>query len=113
MKSPEFLNSVVFFMAEGMELFLFAVFGERVATESRAMADAAYCASWWRLPPRYRVYFGLMIQRAQRPCYLKAANWLNCSLESYMTVLRASFSMMALLQNINEKGGLGLEQEGV
>ncbi|XP_059621286.1 odorant receptor 45b-like [Phlebotomus argentipes] len=112
-QSAEFLNSVVFFMANGLELFLFAIFGEKIATESRAVADAAYRASWWRFPPRYRRYFGLMIQRAQKPCYFKAANWLNCSMESYMTVLRASFSMMALLQNLNEKGGFGLEQEDI
>ncbi|XP_055683132.1 odorant receptor 9a-like [Lutzomyia longipalpis] len=112
-QSPEFLNSVVFFMAEGIELFLFAAFGERIATESTAIADSAFGTSWYRFPPRHRKYFGLMIQRAQRPCYLSALNWLHCSLESYMNVLKASFSMMALLQNLNEKGGLSAEQEAI
>ncbi|GAB0092369.1 hypothetical protein DMENIID0001_073590 [Sergentomyia squamirostris] len=109
--SPEFLNSVVFFIAEGMELFLFAAFGERITTESAAVAEAVYIANWWRFPPKHRKYFQLMILRAQKPCYVRALNWLNCSLESYMNVLKASFSMMALLQNINEKGGFGVEQE--
>ncbi|XP_063821309.1 odorant receptor 46a-like [Ostrinia nubilalis] len=94
--SAEFWMVFVYLNCMLSQLFIYCYFGTQVKVESEFIAQSAYCSSWSRLSPAFRRQLVILMQCA-RPIVPCAAKIVPVSLETYIAVLRASYTLFTIL----------------
>ncbi|KAL0840581.1 hypothetical protein ABMA28_015790 [Loxostege sticticalis] len=94
--SAEFWMVFVYLNCMLAQLFIYCYFGTQVKYESEFVAQSAYCGAWTRLSPAFRRQLGILMQCA-RPIVPCAAKIVPVSLETYIAVLRASYTLFTIL----------------
>lgn len=77
---------LTFTIAIGFLLGIYCWHGNEVTLESCKIADAIYECNWIYCDKNAKICLMLMIQRAQKPCYLTAAKFTNVVLDTYVAV---------------------------
>lgn len=83
-----------------VELLIYCYYGNEVTYHGILVSDAAYATTWYKFPARLRRYLYVMILQAQRPKVFMGLKIVNCSLESYTSVLNTVGSALALLRSV-------------
>lgn len=91
MTTLEILKYVGYFLCITVESFIPCYFGERVVTVSNDLAKAIYNVKWYEQDIRFRKYFVLLLQRAQKEERLMAGNQIPISLRSFYEVIFYNF----------------------
>lgn len=66
--------------------YISCYYANNVTMKSFAAAEIAYDMEWYKLPVQNRLFVQRMIQRAQKPFYLKGYDIVDCSLSTFLNV---------------------------
>uniref|UniRef100_A0A0U4VTA3 Putative odorant receptor n=1 Tax=Reticulitermes speratus TaxID=60591 RepID=A0A0U4VTA3_9NEOP len=92
-----YLISVVF------QLGLYCTLGSNLMMQSEAVFKAVYESDWYNQSQRYKYCTRMMIMRGQRPVKITAGRFGTLSLPLFASMLRSSYSYLALLRQMHEK----------
>ncbi|KAL0850684.1 hypothetical protein ABMA28_006629 [Loxostege sticticalis] len=96
--SIEFASMTLFITCILTELFLYCYYGNEVTTESDRMMESIYAMEWLHAPVRFKKSLVLMMERAKRPLRPAAGLIIPLSLNTFVTILRSSYTFYAVLR---------------
>nr|AQQ73506.1 olfactory receptor 26 [Heliconius melpomene rosina] len=96
--SIEFASTALFILCILTELFLYCYYGNELTVESDKLVCSVYCMRWQRAPPRLRRLLVLVMERARRPLRPIAARLVPLSLETFLKILKSSYTFYAVLR---------------
>ncbi|XP_030565668.1 putative odorant receptor 85d [Drosophila novamexicana] len=91
---------VLFLFCAMVQVFMIGSYAQRLINASEQIGEAVYKHDWFLADLRYRKLMLVIIQRAQRPSYLKATNLLKVSLVTVTDLLQLSYKFFALLRTM-------------
>ncbi|KAJ3663552.1 hypothetical protein Zmor_007803 [Zophobas morio] len=99
--SVEFLFLVSYEMAVVAQIFIYCWFGNEVQVKSNNVSFAIYESKWPEFSKKIQKNIWFFMFRSQTPLRMSALNVFYLSLESFMAILKTSWSYFALLQQVN------------
>ncbi|XP_050669832.1 odorant receptor Or2-like [Leptidea sinapis] len=96
--SLEFVSMTLFIFCILTELFLYCYFGNELTVESDQLAGAAYAMRWEDTSLPFRRSLLLLMLRARRPLRPAAGRVLPLSLETFLKILKSSYTFYAVLR---------------
>ncbi|XP_037298843.1 odorant receptor 4-like [Manduca sexta] len=96
--SIEFASTTLFIVCILTELFLYCYYGNEVAVESDLVLQSMYALEWLAVPRRVRRALLIAMERAQRPMRPAAGAVLPLTLDTYVKILKSSYSFYAVLR---------------
>ncbi|XP_063827150.1 odorant receptor 94b-like [Ostrinia nubilalis] len=96
--SIEFASMTLFITCILTELFLYCYYGNEVTVESDRMVEAVYAMEWLHAPLRFKRSLVLLMERAKRPLRPAAGLIIPLSLNTFVTILRSSYTFYAVLR---------------
>ncbi|XP_041971978.1 odorant receptor 49b-like [Aricia agestis] len=96
--SAEFASMLLFIACILTELFLYCYYGNELKVESGLVASAAYSMRWVGLSARARRMLLLLLLRAGRDLSPAAAGLVPLSLETYVKIIKSSYTFFAVLR---------------
>ncbi|XP_020716058.1 odorant receptor 94a-like [Ceratitis capitata] len=97
----QFLTFVQVNLIMILEIFLPCYYGNEVIAQSSALNNATYNSEWFRCSPGLRKYLVIYMAMLQRPLRVRAADFFDISLEIFTNTMKNTYSLMALLLNMN------------
>ncbi|VVC98469.1 unnamed protein product [Leptidea sinapis] len=94
----EFVSMTLFIFCILTELFLYCYFGNELTVESDQLAGAAYAMRWEDTSLPFRRSLLLLMLRARRPLRPAAGRVLPLSLETFLKILKSSYTFYAVLR---------------
>nr|CAH7722565.1 unnamed protein product [Callosobruchus chinensis] len=98
--SPEFLSQMQYCCNVILQLFLFCYFGNELCVSSEQINKALYDSNWYSASPRYKRSIILTMCRMQKIMYVTTGKFSPLTLASFVSVVKHSFSYLALFQNM-------------
>ncbi|KAJ3663548.1 hypothetical protein Zmor_007801 [Zophobas morio] len=99
--STEFLFLITYGVAVVTQIFMYCWFGNEVQVKSNIVSFAIYESKWPDFSKEIQKYVWFFMFRSQTPVKMSALNVFYLSLESFMAILKTSWSYFALLQQVN------------
>nr|QMS80320.1 odorant receptor [Histia rhodope] len=96
--SIEFTSMVLFILCILTELFIYCYYGNEVTLESERVAGSVYAAQWVPAPAWFRRALLAALVRARRPLRPLAGRVLPLSLNTFLKILKSSYSFYAVLR---------------
>uniref|UniRef100_A0AAU6NDB3 Odorant receptor n=1 Tax=Mythimna loreyi TaxID=667449 RepID=A0AAU6NDB3_9NEOP len=96
--SIEFASTTLFIICILIELFIFCYYGNEVTAESERVTQSLYSMEWRRARLSFRRSLVLVMERAKRPLRPTAGRIIPLSLDTYVTILKSSYSFYAMLR---------------
>ncbi|KAJ8721821.1 hypothetical protein PYW08_004223 [Mythimna loreyi] len=84
------------------QVFIYCYQGNQLSEESSEIAGAAYEAPWYKCSMRVRRSLLIVMVRTRRALRLTAGGFTTLSLASFMAIIKASYSLFTLLQQVDE-----------
>nr|WCC57570.1 odorant receptor 48 [Papilio memnon] len=85
------------------QVFIYCYQGNQLSEESVEVCGAAYTAPWHTFSPPLRRSLLVVMTRSRRPARISAGGFTALSLASFMAIIKASYSLFTLLQQVEEK----------
>ncbi|XP_051169682.1 odorant receptor 67a-like [Leptopilina boulardi] len=82
-----------------MQIFLYCLFGELMIQKSLAVSDTVYRMNWTTLSEKTKKNLIMIMIRSSRPIELNGASIITMSINTFVKVLKASFSIFNLIQS--------------
>ncbi|VEN52485.1 unnamed protein product [Callosobruchus maculatus] len=102
--SPEFISQVAYFGSMFSQIFFYCWYGQSIILKSISISPSHYSTNWYdAYPSNIRSYLFLIMERTKRPLILRAGGVFPLSLSTLMSILRSSYSYMAVLQRLNRQ----------
>nr|QIJ45787.1 olfactory receptor [Glyphodes pyloalis] len=95
--SAELVTTLIYLNCMLSQLFIYCYFGSQVKVESDFVSQSVYCSKWTRLSPKFRRQLLVLMQCSLRPIMPCAAKIVPISLETYIAVLKASYTLFTIL----------------
>ncbi|XP_059048315.1 odorant receptor 46a-like [Achroia grisella] len=95
--SPEFIPMVMYLGCMLGQLFLFCYFGSELKVESEFISQSVYTGDWLALSPSHRRELLLLMCFCSRPLAPRTAYIIPMSLDTYIGVLKSSYSLFTVL----------------
>ncbi|XP_046597653.1 odorant receptor Or1-like [Neodiprion lecontei] len=95
----EFVGMTMYMCCMIYQIFIYCWHGNEIFVQSQSVVVAAYEGNWWNYGKRFNRDLQLLMLRANRPLTLKAGNLLILSLETFVSILRLSYSLFTVLQS--------------
>ncbi|XP_017778204.1 PREDICTED: putative odorant receptor 92a [Nicrophorus vespilloides] len=92
------LRVLLHLMGWVITLMIVSVSGQRLLDESSSLPLCVYNLNWFQYPSKFRKDLILMIIRSQRPLALKTGDFGVMSFETFLAILKTSYSYIALLK---------------
>ncbi|XP_063926001.1 odorant receptor 46a-like [Zophobas morio] len=99
--STEFLFLISYGVAIVTQIFMYCWFGNEVQVKSNNLSFAIYESKWPDFSKKIQKHIWFFMSRSQTPLRMSALNVFYLSLESFMAILKTSWSYFALLQQVN------------
>ncbi|XP_048507801.1 odorant receptor Or1-like [Athalia rosae] len=99
----EVIGTTMYICCMTYQIFIYCWHGNEIVLHSESVVYAAFMGNWWRCGERYKRALRLLMVRANRPLVLKAGNILTLSLQTFVVILRASYSFFTVLQTSTDK----------
>ncbi|NP_001166611.1 olfactory receptor 59 [Bombyx mori] len=96
--SIEFASTALFMGCILTELFLYCYYGNEVTVQSGLVSESVYAMSWLSLCPRERRALVVVLERARRPLRPAAGRVVPLTLNTYLKILKSSYSFYAVLR---------------
>ncbi|XP_019771075.2 odorant receptor Or2 [Dendroctonus ponderosae] len=81
------------------ELGMYCWFGNFVYVESLEVINSCYLSHWEERGPAVRKTLFMLMERAKRPLEIKAVRFFTLSFDTFIVILKWSYSYFALLRN--------------
>nr|WCC57387.1 odorant receptor 48 [Papilio dardanus] len=85
------------------QVFIYCYQGNQLSEESIGVCGAAYAAPWHTFSAPLRRSLLVMMTRCRRAARISAGGFTALSLASFMAIIKASYSLFTLLQQVEEK----------
>ncbi|KAF9411894.1 hypothetical protein HW555_009429 [Spodoptera exigua] len=95
--SAEFVSMAAYLGCMLAQLFIYCYFGTQLKVESELVNQSIYCSDWLILSPRFRRQLLVMMQCCGRPLAPRTAYVIPMSLDTYIHVLRSSYTLFTFL----------------
>ncbi|KAJ3656608.1 hypothetical protein Zmor_015673 [Zophobas morio] len=97
--SMSFVWMVTFLCTMLSEIFLYSFFGTTLYEENQTLIQAVYMGKWYEYDLKSRRALIILMERSRRPMNVTAGKILDLSLETFTTILRRAYSLLAVLKN--------------
>nr|WCC57444.1 odorant receptor 48 [Papilio glaucus] len=84
------------------QVFIYCYQGNQLSEESVRVAEAAYEAPWQTYGATLRRSLLVVMARSRRAALISAGGFITLSLASFMSIIKASYSLFTLLQQVEE-----------
>ncbi|KAJ3635807.1 hypothetical protein MTP99_008683 [Tenebrio molitor] len=101
--SNEYFAFLTYGFAMTVQIFMYCWFGNEVEVKSRNIPYAAFECEWTDFPEDVKKKLLFFIMRVQRPVKLSAFSVIFLSLDTFMRIMKASWSYFALLHQVSAK----------
>ncbi|XP_052751716.1 odorant receptor 46a-like [Galleria mellonella] len=95
--SAEFMSMAMYLGCMLGQLFIYCYFGTELIMESEFICQSIYCGDWLSLSPSFRRKLLLLMSYCKRPLALRTAYIIPMSLNTYIAVLKSSYSLFTFL----------------
>ncbi|RZC37729.1 7tm 6 domain containing protein [Asbolus verrucosus] len=99
--SSEFHSFISYSTAISVQVFMYCWFGNEIEVKSSKLPYAIFESDWTNLPPKIKKELLIFLIRVQQPLKMSAFGLFYLSLETFVKILRTSWSYFALLRQIN------------
>ncbi|KAJ3663648.1 hypothetical protein Zmor_007887 [Zophobas morio] len=99
--SSEFYSLVAYGLAITTQIFMYCWFGNEIEVKSSKIPYATFECDWTSFSLDVKKMLLFFTLRAQKPVKLSALNLFYLSLETFLRILKTSYSYFALLQQVN------------
>ncbi|XP_061709803.1 odorant receptor 46a-like isoform X2 [Cydia pomonella] len=96
--SAEFFSMFVYLGCMLGQLFIYCYYGTQVKAESEFINYSIYRCDWVSLSPRFRALLLILMSRGMRPVAPRIAYIIPMSIETYISVLRSSYTLLTFLE---------------
>ncbi|KAJ3656607.1 hypothetical protein Zmor_015672 [Zophobas morio] len=97
--SMNFVWMTTFLCTMLAEIFLFCVYGTTLYEENNTLIQAVYMGKWYEYDLKSQRALIILMERSRRPMIVTAGKILDLSLETFTTILRRAYSLLAVLKN--------------
>ncbi|XP_044270426.1 odorant receptor 49b-like [Tribolium madens] len=101
--STEFYSLLTYGMAIILQIYMYCWFGNEVQVKSNKIPYAAFQCNWVDFSPEVKKNLIFFIMRAQKPVKLSALNLFYLTLDTFMMILKTSWSYFALLHQVSSR----------
>ncbi|XP_049542799.1 odorant receptor 4-like [Anopheles darlingi] len=99
-KGYTLVKFLLFMLSFLMELLMLCAYGEDIVQSSGAVADATYHCVWYGQQKPFRTSILQIILRSQKPMILVAWKFWPIRIQTFSSILQASWSYFTLLQTV-------------
>ncbi|XP_072940499.1 odorant receptor 46a-like [Epargyreus clarus] len=96
--SAEFVSMAVYLGCMLAQLFIYCYYGTQLKVESDFVPQSVYGADWLCVSPQFRSNLLIIMARCHRPIEPRTAYIVPMSLETYIAVLRSSYTLFTFLE---------------
>nr|XP_015839868.1 PREDICTED: odorant receptor 46a, isoform A-like [Tribolium castaneum] len=97
--SYEFLQAIIYMVCVVVQIYFYCYYGTILYEESNSLNDAVYMGNWYKYDIKSRKTLLILMERSKKPCIVTAGKVLDLSLVTFTTILRRSYSLLAVLKN--------------
>ncbi|KAJ3663562.1 hypothetical protein Zmor_007813 [Zophobas morio] len=101
--SSEFFSQISFLSSITTEIFMFCWYGNEVTIKSSKVPYALFQSQWIDAPLVAQKNMQFFVARCQKPVQMSALKLFYLSLDTFVSILRASWSYFALLNQVNQR----------
>ncbi|EFA09170.1 odorant receptor Or1 [Tribolium castaneum] len=101
--STEFYSLLTYGMAIILQIYMYCWFGNEVEIKSNKIPYAAFECNWVDFSPEVKKNLIFFIMRAQKPVKLSALNLFYLTLDTFMMIIKTSWSYFALLHQVSSR----------
>ncbi|XP_050463462.1 odorant receptor 22c-like [Cataglyphis hispanica] len=98
--SAEYLPLVLYTICMLIEIFIYCWFGNEVKLKSLQLTDCIFEMNWSKLNNSFKKTLLMIMNRATIPIEFTSAYLFSMNLESFVGILRTSYSVYTLLQQL-------------
>ncbi|KAL0111047.1 hypothetical protein PUN28_012799 [Cardiocondyla obscurior] len=91
------MKIIPYYAVVNLEAFILCFSGEYLSSKSKCINQAAYNSFWYKLKPTESKIIFLLIMRSQKELTMTAGKFVDLSLESFTSILKASASYVSVL----------------
>lgn len=81
-----------------LQLYFYSFVGDYLKCQSEDIAKSIYSCNWYNLPAKLMKNIFFVLMRTQQPVQLLAGRFLVVNIETYMSILKTSFSYLSVLR---------------
>ncbi|XP_063926025.1 odorant receptor 4-like [Zophobas morio] len=101
--SSQFYSSLFYVSAVVVEIFMYCWYGNEVEIKSSNIPYAVFESDWTETSLEVQKHIVFFILRCQKPIKLSALNLFYLTLDTFVTIMRTSWSYFAILHQVSEK----------
>ncbi|CAH1169802.1 unnamed protein product [Phaedon cochleariae] len=95
----QFFSTLIFVITMLTQIFLFCYYGTILSRESETVNTAIYMSQWYNYDKKSKKSLFTLMERAKRPIKVTAGKFFDLSLDTFTSILRKSYSLLAVLKN--------------
>lgn len=99
----EIVSNITFYCASATQFLIYTNFGDLLASESNSVGPFVAALKWYERRPGLRIYYQMMIHRAQKGRGLSFMHWIYCDRRLMLNLIVTSYNVFAVLQNVKGK----------
>ncbi|CAH1374427.1 unnamed protein product [Tenebrio molitor] len=94
-----FVQLVMYFSVILAQIYFYCYYGSTLSEESNSLTNAIYMSNWYNFDEKSKKALIILMERSKNPILVTAGKILDLSLETFATILRRSYSLLAVLKN--------------
>ncbi|KAJ3643973.1 hypothetical protein Zmor_026652 [Zophobas morio] len=94
-----FVQLVMYFIVILAQLYFYCYYGSTLFEESNSLSNAIYMGQWYDYDMKSKKALFILMERSKDPMIVTAGKILELSIVTFATILRRSYSLLALLNN--------------
>ncbi|KAG5883520.1 hypothetical protein JTB14_019287 [Gonioctena quinquepunctata] len=94
------LRNVTFLLCMVTEIFLYCWYGEEIKMKNSEISQALYDTNWYEAEISEMKTIIIMMERCKKPIQLKVGGVLQLSYDSFILILKKSYSFLTVLRQI-------------
>lgn len=99
----QLVSNITFYLASATQFLIYTYFGDLLATESASVGTFVFGCRWYEKQPKMRLYYRMMMHRAQSSQGISYLNWVFCNRSLYLTLILTSYNVFTVLQKVRDK----------
>jgi odorant receptor len=101
--NSDFIKMLTFMMTMSFEIFLPCYFGNELSKASSKLSTAVFHSQWTRENKCDEKCKMIFMENLKKDMKISAWQFFNVNLESFTTIVNATYSLYAVLQKLNAK----------
>ncbi|KAJ3643967.1 hypothetical protein Zmor_026646 [Zophobas morio] len=89
----------VYFSVILVQIYFYCYYGSTISEECDSLTDAIYMAEWYNYDVKIQKSLLILMERSTKPVVVTAGKTVDLSLLTFTTILRRSYSLLAVLKN--------------